>query len=692
MPKYYLPFAIHLHQPVGNFEKILEKAVYKCYAPFLKTIEKFPNFRFSLHISGPLWEWFEVRFPHLIDLIARLVERKQIELMAGGFYEPLLPFIPERDAKGQLSYMLNYLKNRFGVVSEGLWLTERVWTPELPKLLVPLGIKYTLVDDTHFFNAGLNKKDIHGYFITEKEGYCLFIFPIDKKLRYLIPFKDPKDIFEYFESFFTNTEGNTLTYGDDGEKFGLWPNTWQLVYKKRWLEKFLSFLEKENKIEILPLKEFLEKFPPRARIYLPPASYEEMMEWSFLPEFGARYLEFIDFLKSEKKWERYQPFVRGSNWDNFLRKYEESNLMHKKMILVSEKVAKNFPKYELSNLPLAIKHLWKAQCNCAYWHGIFGGLYLGHLRSAVYQNLIAAENALPNKDIEIIFKDYDCDGRKEWLFSSPKINAYIKPTYGGALILLEWREKKLNLTHVLTRRPETYHVKIREKINQPKKEKTDDVKTIHEQFKLKQPNLDKYLVYDWHYRFNFLDHFLSNKINLFTFSQSKYQDLGDFTTEPYEIFDWGKEENGAFLILKRNGNINGFGTLELIKQFKILTEGEIIVHYQLFPTFSSNLRFATELNLFLPNWDLIINEEKYNILKAREFKKISKFTLINYNNSIHISAKQPFHLWIFPIYTVNLSESGAEKTYQGTCFVFITKFNFKKDKIFIQEWQLKLSN
>src|SRR3977135_936063 len=39
----------------------------------------------------------------------------------------------------------------------------------------------------------------------------------------------------------------------------------------------------------------------------------------------------------------------------------------------------------------ATTHLLRAQCNDAYWHGIFGGLYAPHLRTALWRELIQAE-------------------------------------------------------------------------------------------------------------------------------------------------------------------------------------------------------------------------------------------------------------------------------------------------------------
>jgi alpha-amylase/alpha-mannosidase (GH57 family) len=116
---YYLPFAVHNHQPVGNFDYIFKKAIDDCHFPFLKIASEFPFFRFTLHFSGPLFEWMEEKRPEVISLIQKMVRKEQIELMAGGFYEPLLPFIPERDAKGQIKYMMDYLEKRLGYLQKG---------------------------------------------------------------------------------------------------------------------------------------------------------------------------------------------------------------------------------------------------------------------------------------------------------------------------------------------------------------------------------------------------------------------------------------------------------------------------------------------------------------------------------------------------------------------------------------------
>ena len=179
-----LLIAVHNHQAVGNLEEVFSSSWEKGYDPFLQMLEKHPAFRVSLHYSGALLEWLEENRPDFSKRLRALADREQIELLSGGFYEPLLPFIPEKDALGQVRLSNQYLAAKFQVRPQGFWLTERVWSPNLPKMMASTGLKYTIVDDSHFRYAGFSEEDISGYYVTEAEGFTLSVFPINQRMRY----------------------------------------------------------------------------------------------------------------------------------------------------------------------------------------------------------------------------------------------------------------------------------------------------------------------------------------------------------------------------------------------------------------------------------------------------------------------------------------------------------------------------
>ena len=210
-------FAVHNHQPVGNFQWVFKKAFRDCYEPFLNTLASHPAIRFTLHFSGPLWEYMAAKEKRSWDLVAEMAGRGQLELLGGGFYEPVLPIIPEEDRIGQLRLMSDFLAENFGRRPRGIWLTERVWEPHLPKTLAAAGIVYTLLDEEHFHYAGV--KDTERPYITEEEGSPLILFPVSKELRYLIPFRLLPDVHAHFRE--VAGRGGVAILGDDGEKFGL---------------------------------------------------------------------------------------------------------------------------------------------------------------------------------------------------------------------------------------------------------------------------------------------------------------------------------------------------------------------------------------------------------------------------------------------------------------------------------------
>ena len=141
-----LIMVIHCHQPVGNFDHVFEMAHAQCYKPLLDLLIRHPSVKVGLHFSGPLYEWFEQHELQTIDMIASLVERGQVELLSGGFFEPLLTSIPERDARGQVRMMNGYLMRRFSHEPTGFWLTERIWDPGLPLTLSGTGASDATVE------------------------------------------------------------------------------------------------------------------------------------------------------------------------------------------------------------------------------------------------------------------------------------------------------------------------------------------------------------------------------------------------------------------------------------------------------------------------------------------------------------------------------------------------------------------
>ena len=322
MSKFKLAFGIHNHQPVGNFEFVFEDAHKKAYEPFLQLVKQHESMRLSLHQSGILWRWQERTHSDYFRLVGELADTGRVELMTGGFYEPILTSIPERDARGQIARLTKYVEDHFEQTPRGSWLTERIWEPHLPKLLAQSGVGYLPIDDTHFLYAGLELDQLTGPFVTEEEGQAVTLLPIQKRLRYLIPFGKVEEVIaELRRQAERNAEGLAV-YADDGEKFGVWPQTHEHCYDDRWLaDLFEAFEKNADWLEVITLGE-AARMKPVGRVYLPTASYAEMLHWALPPSAFLEYERFEKWLKEQEVKDRWGRFVRGGHWRGFLAKYD----------------------------------------------------------------------------------------------------------------------------------------------------------------------------------------------------------------------------------------------------------------------------------------------------------------------------------------------------------------------------------
>jgi 4-alpha-glucanotransferase len=507
-PSFHVVLIIHAHQPSGNFENVFEDCYQNSYEAFLSLIEKHPKIRLALHYSGPLLLWIEKHHPEYFERLRRLVGSGQVELIGGGFYEPILISIPEADRHEQITRLADYIEKHFGKRPTGAWLAERVWEPQLPSSLAGANVAYTLVDDLPFLAAGFDPGELFGPYIAEDCGRSVWLFPGLKELRYLIPFRKVEESIAYFKDAARLHPGGVAAFGDDMEKFGVWPGTFKHCYADGWLGNFFAALEENAQwLKTVTPSECIASHVPLGRADLPTASYAEMMEWVLPTNTRLRY---YGLHKEFSGRADLLAFLRGGGWRGFLRKYPESNLLHKKMLRVSACVAAVPPRRSspehTAQVQEARDQLLRGQGNDAYWHGVFGGLYAPHLRTELWRNLVRAETLVdqltPGGSLpRVEYLDYDSDGESELLFSAPEYQALLKPCDGATVAAFDFRPSAATLINSVQRRPEAYHARLRETaiINSA----SGEAVSIHDQVRVKEPNLERFLRYDRFARHSF---------------------------------------------------------------------------------------------------------------------------------------------------------------------------------------------
>lgn len=634
-----LILCVHAHQPVGNFDNVFEEGYQKSYRPFFEVVEKHPSVRVGCHISGSLIDWIESHHPEFIQSLKKMSDRGQLELIGGGYYEPIFGLIPKKDLVGQLEMMADKLEALFGKTPEGAWLTERVWDPDLVAPLKKAGVKYTILDDVHFEKAG-KMPPVTGYYQTKQGKDSVDLFASVKQLRYLMPFRKAEETLEFIHASEAKPE-DVFVFADDCEKFGLWPGTYDWVYKEAWLDKFLTLLEKDETINVLTFQEARQRFSSKGTIKIPHASYSEMMEWS------------------------------GGQFYNFMKKYPESAYMRDRMWSVS-KLLQNTPATNGSfeKLQLAKKALYKAQCNCSYWHGVFGGLYLHHLRSAVFENLIQADHWLKLLDRKRAKKDAPSIRREKlgsgvrWRIDQKDIVSFFNPAYGAALEELDMVPKSVNLMCNLQRRIESYHKVALDKQGQGHSDKPF---SIHDMLGSKEEHLGDYLFYDINRRFSFVDHFFKETLTPEEFAHSSYTEIGNFVGTPYQTA-LRSGTSGKELCFERKGDLTlreKKCSVTIQKSVSPKGPASFKVHYAITNHSVKEIHCA-----FGIEFNFSIGET--NAMKGLHEKSIKQWI---FNDSwrgiwIELHSKEAMDLITAPVETISESEAGLERTYQELGVLF----------------------
>ena len=675
-PGISLALVIHNHQPVGNFGWVFEDVYQQAYEPMIGALERYPAVHVGLHYSGPLLEWLVANHPEAIERLRTLVERGQVEILGGGLYEPILAALPVRDRFAQLVRMRTEVERLFGVEPSGAWLAERVWEPSVPFDLAEAGYRYTVLDDNHLRAASIRDEDMWGTYTTDDQGRQLTIFGTEKGLRYRIPWRPVKELVDYMREASEAAPPGTRRLGimgDDGEKFGAWPGTYELCWsREKWVDEcFSALVDNSGWLTTVTPSEWLATERPLGRAYIPTASYVEMTEWALPPDDAVAFHALLGETAEAEQGNdetlalagsdanHSSQFLRGGFWRNFQTRYREVNDLHKKMLRVSAAVEAMPPGPQRDR---AVDHLLRGQSNDCYWHGLFGGIYLVHMRLAALAELIAAEDLVAGESAMAGIADYDLDGVDEVMIGTRGQSMLVDVAEGAGIGAWDLRGSRLALASVMRRRPEAYHATLR-RLEHPESGEMDASGiNPHEQAFAKEADLARALSYDDYER----------RSGLVRVLDRDGQQVGDFVNGPWEI----SEVTFAELLVARAAD----GVT--VRKSLAVGGGKSDPRLAIWLELTTDLAFAgtveLEMNLNLAGGGG--NPQAYYRWAGHEARFDSAGSVLpgvalslgnEYEGvDIQVYATPGAEVSWSSVDTVSNSEAGFERVHQGSCLVF----------------------
>ncbi|AEF86734.1 alpha-amylase [Treponema primitia ZAS-2] len=400
----------HNHIPIGSGDDEGEYLYATRLKPFIQTLNQYPKIPAALHYSGSLLTWLENSHPELTMLLGDMISRKQVEILGGGFYEPMMPLLPQSDKIGQIEMLTAYLRKKFGKRPQGCWIPGAAWEQQLVGVLNTCGMGYTFLDEDHFgVPESPDQAGLSAPVISENQGKISTVFPLAAALSWEFTRENPKAV----------------------------------------LERLIRNLSPGALVTVFP-----NQLHPEDPGETPETTYGRFFE--ALAE-ASKNLEFTTPGKVYKTQGKLKKaYFPGDQERKFLIAFPEANGIYVKMIFTHSQI--NQLRGDKSRKQSAREELWKAQGYSLFCDAdTHGGIRRSSFRKAAYKSILAAEKICRTggKFVpSLLAFDFDLDGRPEYLFQDRNINCYVKSS-GASIFELDYLPKTWNYLDTFSRRLDT---------------------------------------------------------------------------------------------------------------------------------------------------------------------------------------------------------------------------------------------
>ena len=184
--------------------------------------------------------------PEFLEILKKLVDRKQVELIGGGFYNPVFPLLFPMDRSGQVDLLSTAIRKATGKRPRGVCLCASAWDPSLVTSFETCGMEYVELD------SSLISKDKNLFLpiVMADRGKSIKILPVHNDF---IPNEneEPSDLLLRIKKAVEKVSKND-TLNPDADRCAtviLHKHQIEPLLKNKWLEKFLNEIKETSNLQ-----------------------------------------------------------------------------------------------------------------------------------------------------------------------------------------------------------------------------------------------------------------------------------------------------------------------------------------------------------------------------------------------------------------------------------------------------------
>ena len=348
-----------------------DKDYLSVYKPLARFLYSHQSFSFSLSFTGPQLQFLRKKRNEFIVILKELVERKQVEIIGGGFYEPILPLLFPVDRTGQIDLLSAEIRQTIGKRPRGVSLFEDCWDSSLVNSLQTCGIEYSLLESSLI---PPDKRRFIPIIMTYLEK-SIDIYPFYENL---IPdnVTTPEDFIKNIVKQVEKVEKKDSYFQYEPERIVNICFThaqFRMLMEKGWFEELYSYLE-NNETRIITSTPFLygKKVSTRIPYNISAGINSTIANWT------------TQTVQDAENKQNYSVTVF-----DFLNSYPQSHKLYNRIMYVS--ILVNMYKKDKMRKKAAREKLWQAQTGTALIGNSKGLFFNAKDRQLAYKNLMEAE-------------------------------------------------------------------------------------------------------------------------------------------------------------------------------------------------------------------------------------------------------------------------------------------------------------